>query len=459
MYVDGLLNVPATVHVITPARWQIITSMRSLSGTTFEATDYDELADSPILCGDLTVEIFDVAGVPHRLAIAGQGNYDLAAVTDDLRKIVQAGADLFGGLPYDRYDFQVMLSDTGGGGLEHSFSNACIFPRLTFRPRKSYERFLAVEAHEHFHAWLVKRIRPQALLPYRYEAEQYTRLLWLMEGMTEYYADRTLLRAGLISSQRYLERLADDIGQLEQTAGRRLQSLEEASFDAWIKHYRPDENTENSSVSYYLKGSLVAAILDLVIRSTTANERSLDDALRALWEDRNVRREGLPEDGAQQMLEAAVGTDLSAVFDRYVRGLDDIDWNHYLGLAGLAVRSTGAGAESDGGTPYLGAKFRRDGLFPVVESVRAGSPAYQAGLSPGDEIVAIDGIRVTRTGWDERLEALGVGETVRLAVFRRGILIEVPVTLGAAPATKYEIVPLEEATPAQTAVRRSWLGE
>jgi predicted metalloprotease with PDZ domain len=456
MFVDGLRDIPLQVDVETPPEWQLCTSMRAIGDGRFEVDGYDELVDSPVLCGRLTLLESDVHGRTHVVAISGTGNFDPVEIRNDLTRIVSAASEIFGGLPYDRYAFLLLLAEGGAGGLEHRDSNTCLLPGLTFKPRKNYERFLSIEAHEHFHAWMVKRIRPQVLSSFDYSVEQHTRLLWLMEGITEYYADRVLLRAGLISRERYLERLAIDINQLQRTPGRSMQSLEDASFDAWIKYYRPDENTDNTTVSYYLKGALVGALLDLTVREKTGGRKSLDDVLRALWNDERVRSNGIPEDGFEELAGAAVGVELSGLFERYVRRVGEIEWNEVLPKAGLRLEPATSG---DLARPHLGIRFARDGQFPIVEAVLSDGPAYGADICPGDEIIAMNQVRVTRADLDSRLETFSPGEMVTLTMFRHGVLREAAVTLQARPPDQFRIVPLSDASGDQIAVRRGWLHE
>lgn len=459
MYPDSWRERPALLTVRPAPGWTVATSLPRVDENLYEVDNFDTLVDSPILCGKLARASFQVEGIPHEIAIDGEGNYNLEAVRTDLQRIVEAAGAIFKGLPYDRYVFLVLLTDKGSGGLEHRFSNTCIVPSLTFRPRKSYERFLSLEAHEHLHAWNGKRLRPAAFRSFDYTQEQYTRLLWFIEGVTDYYTGQVLRRAQLISTERSLERLADNIKRLQTTPGRFLQSLEDASFDAWIKYYRRDENTDNSSVSYYLKGNLVGLVLDLTIRGQTGGQKSLDDVMRALWHDPDILAHGIPETGLQEIAEAVTGVPLGEVFDNYVRGVEEIPWNRYLGYAGLRLEVTPDGDDRQEPRAYLGIHLRDDGEAAVIERVPSGSPAYEAGVYAGDEIIAINGYKVTRSGLEDRLKCYRPGDTVLLHLFRQGVLREVPITLAMRPRERYRIQPLTGASEAQKAVRRGWLHE
>jgi predicted metalloprotease with PDZ domain len=451
---------PHHLAVAAPEGWRVATALAG-GPTEFTARDYDELADSPLEIGTHRTLTFTAFGKPHEVALWGRGNLDEAALVEDARKIVEALGGLMGGLPYPRYLFIVHLADRRRGGLEHAASTTLQVARTGFYPRKVYEETLGLLAHEFFHVWNVKRLRPTAFVPFDYGREQYTRLLWWFEGATSYYEQVALARAGLLPPKRWLEALGQALTSLERTPGARKMSLEEASLLAWVKHYRPDENTPNSAVSYYLKGELVALALDLALRRAG---RSLDDLLRLLWE-RHAER-GVPEDGVEVALAALLGAGAArAFFDRFVRGTDPLDLD--LDVVGLRLRRRVAGGLDDkGGTPgraeegqgpagWLGLELA-PGPKLVVASVREGSPAHRAGLYAGDELVAEDGLRVDRGALWDRLCERGPGGSLRLTVFRRDELVEVRVTLGTPPEDTLWLEHLSDATPAQRAAFESW---
>jgi predicted metalloprotease with PDZ domain len=370
-----------------------------------------------------------------------------------------------GGLPYDRYLFLVHLTEKRRGGLEHARSTTLHVGRGCFFPREQYEETLALVAHEFFHVWNVKGLRPAALEPYAYGREQYTRLLWWFEGATAYYDSLTLPRAGVSDAKRYLKHLGEELTSLERTPGAAKMSLEEASFLAWIKHYRPDENAVNSSVSYYLKGEVVALALDLALRR---RGRSLDDLVRTLWE-RHATRGGLPEDGVERAVAEVLGADETrGLFDRLVRGTAPLGPDLDLSPVGLRLRRRAMqGFDDKGGTPgrreptaragFLGAALA-GGPKLVVQSVREGSPAWNAGLYAEDEILAEDGFRVDKGALWQRLEERGPGGRLRLAVFRRDELVEVPITLGEQPEDTVWLEQVPDATAEQRAAFQAWCG-
>lgn len=455
---------PCALELALPDGWRADCALPFGDGA-FRARDFDELVDSPVEMGRHAPLSFTAAGKPHEVAIWGEGNHDPQALVADLQKICEAEARIFGGLPFERYLFLVHLTDKGRGGLEHAASCTLLVPRAGFRPRKSYEDFLSLAAHEYFHLWNVKRIKPRALVPFDYRRECYTTLLWAMEGLTSYYDTWLLRRCGFIDAARYLSKLGEVVTTVESQPGRRAIPLAEASRLAWIKHYRPDENTPNSGISYYAKGELVALLLDLELRRRTAGQRCLDDLMRLLfsrWGDGS----GVPEDGVEQAAAEVAGGDLSAFFDRAVRSTEELDY-HALAAVGLVLkRRPRRGGSDRGGTPaedlaerpWLGVDLK-GGDRAVVGTAFTGGPAAKAGLYADDEIVALDGLRVTPSSLNDRLDERAPGDAIRLAVFRRDQLLEVPVRLEARPATACWIEKRPDATHEQRALYQAWLEE
>lgn len=421
----------------------------------FLAEDYDHLIDCPVECSNHRLLSFEVDDVKHQIALWGRGNEDPERLRSDTQAIVQAARALFGSLPYDSYLFILHLTERGRGGLEHRNSSSNAVPRWSFRKPAEYENVISLLAHEFFHVWNVKRIEPASFRDFEYRWETYTRLLWVMEGFTTYYTPLLLRRAGLLTPERTLESYGEQILKLAQTPGRHLQSAEAASFDAWIKLYRPDENTPNTSVSYYLKGSLIALLLDLEIRSRT-DRRSLDDVLVTTYRDYTLRGEGVPDDAFQGICEQVAGGSLQQFFDDYVRGVAELPFEEYLGRAGLAV-IYGWKKEDSERSAGLGVRVKTQDGRALVETVFADGPAYHADLSVGDEIIALDGYRVSEETLGERLADRQPGDRVTLTIFRRDELREVTLALGQRPYNKVEITPRPDATAQQRALYEAWL--
>lgn len=460
-YVRGHMDTPVTVRLRTPRGWRVATALEPAPGGragagagVFAAPDYDTLVDCPIEAGTFVAHEFAVRGRRHRLVLHGTGNFDAPAIVADLKRIVTAEARLFGGLPYRHYTFLLHLDPDGGGGLEHRNSCSLQYPRFQFRPREKYERFLALCAHEFFHLWNVKRIRPAVLGPFDYQSESYTRTLWVMEGITSYYDKLILRRAGIIDADNYLRKAAECVKKVLETPGRQVQALEDSSFDAWIRLYQPHEHTPNSTVSYYEKGQVVGMLLDLKIRAVTAGRRSLDDVMRFLWQEYGRPDRGFPEDAMEAVVARVAGSDLSGFFAGLVRGVADPDWDDYLRPFGLAWKAEENGAAK----PLLGIRVEKKGEKVLVAGVVPGGPAERDGLSAGDELVALGGYRLDGEGFDRRLEDVGPGGRAEFAVFRKDELRAVEVRLGTRREVTYKIAKRPGAGAAARRLYRGWLG-
>ncbi|CAN5287851.1 PDZ domain-containing protein [soil metagenome] len=456
--VEGHEDAPAEITLAVPESFRVATALPRVPGKpfTFAAKDFDTLVDSPIEVGDFREGTVTACGVPHRYAV-----WPPESITDDnfqkllgaTKAIVETEAALFGGsLPFPDYTFILHLSPRGRGGLEHRASTTLLAPQGSFETRDGYLDLLSLVAHEYFHLWNVKRLRPAGLFPYRYDQENYTRLLWWFEGGTSYYDWRTLRLAKLCTETEYLDHLAHEIAYLDGTPGRLVHALEEASFDAWIKLYRPDENSPNSTISYYRKGELVNALLDVEIRVRTNGARSLDHVLALLWERHGSVELPVPEDGMQKIFEDAAGVPLEDLFATGSRGTTEIDAAGTLRKIGLAVERT----VKDGAA--LGVRTRDSGGRVTVQAVLRGGAAHGAGVEAGDEIVAIGDRRLDGSTVDGITSKLAPGTTTTVLVARDGKLKSLPITLEAPRERRTKIVPSGYATDAQKALFRAWMG-
>ena len=455
MFPKDNLKTPSTLRVVPFQNWKIATGLPAVEGqpNTFRAENFDVLYDSPFEVGNYKEINFEVRGVPHRMIFEGEGNYDLEQLRQDVPKIVSAAADIFGELPYQNYTFIVNLR--GGGGLEHLNSTALQFPRFAFAGA-GYNRFLGLVAHEFFHAWNVKRIRPDALGPFDYSEENYTRLLWVAEGGTEFYSNVILRRAGFISDKQYLENRAAGIAALQRQPGRFQTSLEEASFDAWIKNYRPDENSVNREISYYDKGEIVNMLLDLTIRQKTAGAKSLDDVMRSLYNDFYKKGRNYAPADFQKAAETVAGANLDDFFRKLVRGHDEIDYNQVFADFGIRLETAAPNAAD---TAYLGADFRPQSDFLAISQLPAGSPAYNGGLNTGDLILAIDGFKISnQNDLNARLGDRKPGDKVKITLFRFDRLREIEIALGGRAAEQYRFTAVPNAGDAQKQLYNGWLG-
>lgn len=475
MYLDGYLNSPSTLQVVAPEPWKVATGLPAAPGpkNTFRAENFDVLYDSPVEVSNFKTLSFNVKGVPHRIVIDGEGNYDPERMRRDVQKIVETSVELMGGeIPYRDYTFFLHLRGTTGDGLEHLNSTALGYPRFGFNleqsdrfgsaapggpPARTYQGFLALVAHEYFHLWNVKRIRPDALGPFDYTKENHTKLLWVAEGVTTYYENIIMRRAGLISDRQFLSAAARAFQDLQRIPGRRVMSVEESSFDAWVKFYRRDENSVNSQVDYYDKGAILGLLLDLEIRKRSNGAKSLDDVLRRLYSEFYKKNRNYTPADFQQVSEMMAGSTLEEFFAKYVRGRDELDYNASLAAAGLRLDTTGD-TSKPAEKAYLGADLTQEGDRLIVTRVYAGSPAYEQGLNSGDQIIALDNRRVTKDFFEARLAEKKPGELANLTIFRLDDLSLLPIKLGGFIDEPYRILVLEKASSLQKQIYQSWLG-
>jgi len=479
MYLDGFLKNPSTVQVLAPDVWKVATGLPIAPGpkNTFRAENFDVLYDSPFEASDFKTLVFNVKGVPHRIVIDGEGNYEPERMRRDVQKIVETEVEIMGGeIPYRDYTFILHLRSNTGGGLEHLNSTALGYPRFGFKmergerltsaapnanqqPERDYRGFLSLVAHEFFHLWNVKRIRPDTLGPFDYTKENYTKVLWVAEGITDYYADLTLRRANLITEAEFLESTAKAFRNLQNTPGRLVQTVEESSYDSWVKYYRQDENSVNSQISYYDKGAILGLLLDLEIRKRSNGAKSLDHVMRYLLTEYFKKDRNYDSGDFQKTCELMAGSSLEEFFTKYVRSREELDYNAALSAAGLQLETN---AMVEGGKPVDKVIFGADTVWEdnrlIVRRVYAGSPAYDQGLNTGDQIVALNNMRVTKEFFDARMSEKKPGDLINLTIFRFDDLSTLLIKLGERKEGMYRIVPLANQTEAQKQVYKAWLG-
>ena len=442
-----------------PAGWQVATAMPPTARRhEYVCADYDELVDHPVEMGDFWRGEFRVRGVPHEFVVAGAWpGFDGERLLADARRICETQISFWHGRgkpPLQRYVFMLNAVDEGYGGLEHRASTALICARRQL-PRvgvaqagDGYVTLLGLISHEYFHTWNVKRLKPRDFERIDFARENYTRLLWFFEGFTSYYDDLLLLRAGLIDAPRYLRLLAKTVSGVLATPGRRQQSVAESSFDAWIKYYRSDENTPNATISYYTKGALVALALDLSLRA--AGRGSLDDVMRGLW----ARSAGgsIDEADIAQALQQLAGRSMQPELDAWVHGTEDLPLQGLLQRAGVAWL-----AENGDLAAELGLRVSEGALSGIhVKSVLRGSVAERAGVSAGDELLAIDGWRLRRL--DDARGWLRAGQGFALTLVRDQRLSTLAVPAPLPQRAGVQLKPADAAAPAALALRREWLG-
>ncbi|MFZ9658880.1 MAG: M61 family metallopeptidase, partial [Crocinitomicaceae bacterium] len=376
---------------------------------TFE--DYDQLVDCPIEIGNQQEFDFMAAGIRHRVAMYGEANYNVVQLQQDMAKVVQAATDVFGSNPNKDYLFIIHNVTDGQGGLEHK--NSCVLSvnRWSYAG-SNYTGFINLVAHEYFHLWNVKRIRPIELGPFNYDQECYTSLLWVMEGITSYYDELLLRRAGFYTKEEFLSKMQSQINYVEGSPGSRVQPVAHASFDAWIKAYRPNENSSNTTMTYYSRGAVLGAVLDAYLIQKSNKKRSLDGFMQLLYNKYALElKRGFTEAEFEQELSNYCGEDMHAFFANYVNGTQIIPYQKYFEPMGLTVKDVTSSQTS------IGATF--DGNEVVkVKAVRRGSAAEEAGLSVGDEVLICNGYRINKDMLEGMLNSLSSGESMMLTVAR-----------------------------------------
>lgn len=440
--------------------WRVATALEPAQGVhpafgLYRAANYDELIDHPVEMGTFALASFEACGVPHEIAITGRHDCDFERLIADLKRICEWQIRFFGEpAPMERYVFLVTAVSEGYGGLEHRASTALLCSRddlphagMEGVPER-YRAFLGLCSHEYFHAWNVKRIKPAAFTPYDLERENYTTLLWAFEGFTSYYDDLALLKCGVIALKDWLELTAKTLSNVQGTPGRLRQTLAESSFDAWSKFYRPDENSPNAVVSYYAKGALLALALDLTLRASRQSKVSLDDVMRALWQRHGKTGIGVGDEAVRLITEELSGLKLKHFFARAVHGTGDLPLRKLLADFGVKLHW-----EPSKG-PSLGVKTISEGREVKLGTVLTGGAAQAAGLSAGDLLMALNGLRVTPASLDKQLARLPIGEPIKVHAFRRDELMEFDVRWD--PPGRGDCTLL--ADPKPNALRRKWLG-
>jgi len=431
MYLDGYKDKSGSLEIVNHPTFSTITtalpkakmSIAKDGSETFEFSNYDQLVDCPIEIGNQVVFDFTAAGVKHTVAMYGEGNYDIATLKKDMAKVVQAATDVFGVNPNKEYVFIIHNVVDGQGGLEHTNSTTLSVNRWTYQGAE-YTGFLSLVAHEYFHLWNVKRVRPIELGPFDYDQENYTSLLWVMEGFTSYYEKLILVRAGFMGKEDFLNKLQGSINYVEGSVGTRVQPVAHASFDAWIKAYRPTENSANTSMTYYSRGSVIASIIDILIIDNSKGKQCLDHFFQHLYKKYFIEmNRGFSETEFKAELEKFVGKNLDEFYKKYIDGTEILPYAEVFDKVGISV------VDNTSFKPSFGATVREEGGKVMVKNVRAGSSAEEAGISVGDEIVGCNSYRVDQAMLEAMMSGLATAETADLLIAREEKLFAVKVRM------------------------------
>lgn len=417
----------------------------------YQAESKDELYDSPIEIGNHSETTFTAAGILHKLAIYGEGNFDAQQITKDLIRVIETEVNIFKHHPCKAYLFILLNSNTMRGGLEHLHATSLIFKRFNYKPRVNYLEFISLAAHEYFHLWNVKRLRPFALGPFNYYNENYTTSLWIAEGFTSYYDDLIVYRAGISTESEYLTIVEKNINEAENAPGKHTQSVAEASFDAWIKYYRQNENSNNSQVNYYVRGALLTMLLDILIIHNSEGKYCLDDVMCEAYNTFYLQNNrGFTEDEFKGILEKYAATKLDNFYSQFVFGTELPDLQAYFAKVGLELIDGNAGKiEVD-----LGATINERNL---IASIRKNSAAAIGGLNVNDEIIAINNFRYTSGLLTTFSESAKSGDSIALTVSRNGVIKQFTITFQLTDKVNYTLNPLSDAGITQRNNYAKWL--
>lgn len=470
-------DVPHFLEVALPQRWpDVFTALApvevkhselklSASGQrrAFLAKNFEELVDAPLLIGRAYTHAFSIKGIPHYLAHVGDLNgFPRKRAQRDVPEVVAAHAKFWGHFPYKNFHFLSVLA-SANGGLEHRDSTLIMMDPHRIQGLASWQEWLRLVSHELFHAWNGKRLRPQNMGPIDFEREAYTQSLWFIEGITAYYDNLLLCRAGLMSDSRYLKILSNAANDLAMSPGEEVQSLAQSSFDTWIKWYRPDAETLNTTVSYYLKGALLGWVIDAKIREQTKGQKSLDDVMRLAYR-RFSEDTGYSDNEIYDVFAEVGGQEVVSFLRDAVNQPKRLTYEVPFRVFGLRHKVVAEVTPTDpldqraeqGNNVSLGIETQAQEDRLIVKTVLAQGSAWRAGIAPGDEIVAVDGYRVPLSGLATLIKRYIPGEMVEVLLARRGRMVRLEVELGTKPPTiTFEVDP--EASSKAKHQRSMWL--
>ena len=450
MYAPKFASLPQEVSIIPHKDFKkVSTAMKNVGGFHFVAKNLDELIDSPIEIGNHKVWDFKVNNIPHQIAFYGSAKVDSVKFLADVQKMAEEAQKVVGAHPCDHYLFIIHNLNRGGGGLEHLYSTTCQVSRSNYETTKGYQGIMNLLAHEYFHLWNVKRIRPKALGPFDYENENYTHNLWFSEGITSYYADVINQRTGMVSTADYIKALGDEIASVENTPGNQVESAAESSWDAWIKYYRPNENSRNASVSYYDKGALLGGVLNMWIIQQTKGEKCLDDVFKFLYQTYYLKAgRGFTDQELEDAFSKVAGASASDFFKTHIYGVKTPAYVSLFKAFGYQFTD----ANSAKTVPYIGLTISAG----RVSSIYKGGAAYVAGLNVGDEILKVNGADFP--GIDKLVVDKKPGDSLVFSIKRDGMERTFLVAIQQTPLKAFVIESEATPTEAQLKLRHKWLG-
>lgn len=435
-YLKGFENEPIVLRIIPYEGWknvEVALPKTKAKGFVYTCENYDLLADSPIALGNFDKTNYTSGKVPHTVVMIGEGNYDLEIIKEDFKKISDSQIAMMGDHPSEQYTHFIYNVGSGGGGLEHLNSQTSMMNRWNYTNASRYRSFLGLIAHEYFHLWNVKRVRPIQLGPFDYDKEVYTDMLWIAEGITSYYDDKTLHRIGALDDEQYLAILASQIERLENTPGKDVMSLAHSSMLAWVKAYLPNEESMNQTVSYYNKGMIAALLLDLEIRANSKN--SLDDVMTSLYKDyyKKLNR-GFTHDEFIAVCAKLAGKDMKPFFDDVIFSTKQLDYVSIFDKFGISIKDENASKIM----PWSGVVSSHSNGKTTISNIYSSSPAIEAGLSVNDEIISVNGWRVGDK-LEEQDDNYKVGDEVEITYSRDGKIHTTKLVYVPSPKVAYKL--------------------
>ncbi len=435
-YIEGYMNDEIVLSIKPNNGWknvEVALPQIKAQGFVFRCANYDLLADSPIAIGNFDVAKYSSGNVPHKIVMIGEGNYNLDIVTEDFKKISDQQVKLMGDHPSSQYLHFVYNVESGGGGLEHLNSQCSMINRWAYTNDKKYKSFLGLIAHEYFHLWNVKRIRPAELGPFDYDKENYTEMLWIAEGITSYYDDMTLYRLGYYNTEEYLKIIAKQINRFENTPGKNVMNLAESSKLAWVKSYMPKEESYNTEISYYNKGMIAALLLDLEIRQT--DSKSLDDVMRMLYTDYyKAGNKGFTHQQFVEVCNKVADRDLNAFFEDVIYSTKALNYYDIFSKYGINVKDK----NSEACRAWSGVKSKVGGGKVTITSIAANSPAIDAGLSVNDEIIGLNDWRL-KDNVENHDKHFSVNHKVNIVYCRDGKIFSTDLEYQKSPVMDFEL--------------------
>jgi len=456
MYSEKYRNLPLTLKILPYSDWHVTTGLENLCGQPFEfsAPDYDYFADCPLEIGNQKDYYFEVDGKEHVISFYGEADYDIEKLKADFSIIIKKNYEFWGSVPYNRYVFIVHCTPLSGGGTEHINSTVVGVKPSDFANESTYKNFLRLISHEFFHTWNVKQLRPKGITPYDYTKENYTEELWIAEGGTSYYDGIILSRTGQFNIEDIFNEIAKAAEENRKRPGNNIQSLTESSYDAWIKFWKGSQQSYIAETDYYRKGADVSLILDLEIRNKSGNKYSLDDVFRTMFEKYPPGISGYTNEDFMNMCAEFGGGSFRQFFDDYVYGTKPIEWEMFLAYAGLELKSNDSTV-----MPVVGLTLSIEGDRVFINSVLQGSSAEDAGLSIGDEIIAINGLKEEYKTIEKRLRELKEDENIKITVFKKNKLKDVVLNLQNRKIGKYKVEKIVNPDAIQKSIFESWLGK